>query len=113
MQVIERRQIGDVHVWAIDGGIDRTTHDQFVEEMYRILDAGGKKVVLDFSRLTYISSMSLGTLVRIHSRFKKTGAGLKFADLHTNVGEILHFAHLDRIFDLYKAVDDAVQAFAE
>ena len=113
MQVIERRQVGDVHIWAVDGGLDRTTHDQFVEEMYRILEAGEKKVVLDFSRLSYISSMSLGTLVRIHSRFNKEGAALKFANLHTNVGEILHFAHLDRVFDLYGTVDEAVQAFAE
>ncbi|MBN2584889.1 MAG: STAS domain-containing protein [Planctomycetes bacterium] len=111
MQIIERRQIGDVHVWSIDGGLDRTTHDQFVEDMYRILESGARKVVLDFSRLTYISSISLGTLVRVHSHFSKNDASLKFASLHTNVTEILRFAHLDRIFDLYKDVNEAVASF--
>ena len=111
MQIIERRQVGDVHVWSIDGGLDHTTHDQFMAEMDRILASGDRKVVLDFSRLTYISSLSLGTLVRVHARFKKSVATLRFAGLHTNVTQILRFAHLDRIFDLYGTVNDAVSAF--
>lgn len=111
MQIKERKQIGDVHVWAIDGGVDSTTHDQFVEAMQAILDQGETKVVLDLTELTYINSMGLGTLVRLHGRFKKAGAGLKFANLHTNVGAVLRFAHLDHLFDLYDDVPEAVQAF--
>jgi len=111
MQIIERKQIGDVHVWSIDGGLDHTTHDQFATEMDRILKAGERKVVLDFGRLTYISSVALGTLIRVQARFKKSGASLKFAGLHTNVTEILRFAHLDRVFDLYKNVNEAVATF--
>jgi len=116
MQIVERKQLGDVHVWAIDGGIDRTTHDEFISDMQRILNSGEKgivKVVLDLNRLTYISSIGLGTLVRIHNRFQKAGAGLKFANLHTNVGSILHFSHLDRVFDLYPNVEEAVAAFGD
>lgn len=113
MQIVERKQIGDVHVWSIDGGIDRSTYDEFVADMQRIIDLGDRKVVLDLRRLTYISSLGLGILVRIHSRFKKAGASLKFANLQTNVGRILEFAHLDRVFDLYPTVDEAVRAFHE
>jgi anti-sigma B factor antagonist len=111
MQIVDRRRVGDVHIWAIDGGLDRSTHEAFMAEMQRILDAGEKKVVLDFTRLTYISSLSLGTLVRTHNRFKKAGAGLKFANLHTNVVDIIHFARLDRVFDLYPTIDKAIAAF--
>jgi anti-anti-sigma factor len=111
MQIIERKTRGDVHIWAIDGGIDRSTHDLFLAEMQKILAAGSGKVVLDFSRLTYISSLSLGTLVRVHSRFKKVGAGLKFANLHTNVTDILRFTRLDHVFDLYEDVEAAVRSF--
>ena len=116
MQIREQKQVGDVHVWAIDGGIDRTTHDEFISDMQHILNSGAKgtvKVVLDLARLTYISSIGLGTLVRVHNRFKKAGAGLKFANLHTNVGSILHFSHLDRVFDLYPSIDEAVEAFGQ
>lgn len=112
MQVLERKQVGDVHIWAIDGGLDRTTHDQFVADMQRVLDTGDKKIVLDLERLTYISSMGLGTLVRVHGRFKKAGGDLKFANLNTTVGEVLRFAHLDGVFDLYSSVDEAVNAMA-
>jgi len=116
MQIVERKQVGNVHVWAIDGGIDRTTHDEFIADMQRILNSGEKgtvKVVLDLTRLTYISSLGLGTLVRVHNRFNKAGAGLKFANLHTNVGSVLHFSHLDRVFDLYGTVDEAIKAFGQ
>lgn len=116
MQIVERKQAGEVHVYAIDGGIDRSTHDEFVGEMQAILDAaapGGLKIVLDLGRLTYISSLGLGTLLRVHGRFKKAGSAIKFASLHTNVGDILHFAHLDRVFDLYRTVDEAVTSFQD
>lgn len=112
MQIIERKKVRDVHVWAIDGGLDRTTHDAFVAEMQRILDAGARKVVLDFTRLTYLSSLCLGALVRVHGRFKKAGADLKFANLHTNAVDILRFVRLDRVFDIYDDVDGAVRSFA-
>ena len=111
MQIVERKRIGNVHVWAIDGGIDRTTHDEFVDEMQRILNAGERKVVLDLGRLTYINSLGLGTLVRVHNRFKAAGASLKFANLHTAIGEILRMSRLNRVFDLYKSVEAAVEAF--
>jgi len=111
MQIIDRKRVGDVTVWAIDGGLDSTTHDEFLAEMQHILAAGEKKVVLDCSHLTYISSLGLGTFVRIHHRFKKAGAGLKFAKLHSNVADIIHFARLDDIFDVFPAVEDALRAF--
>ena len=111
MQIVDRKRIGDVSVWAIDGGLDATTHDEFLADMQHILDAGEKKVVLDCSRLSYVSSLSLGTFVRVHNRFKKAGAALKFANLQSNVADIIHFARLDDIFDLYPTLDDALRAF--
>lgn len=113
MKIGERRQVGDVHVWAVDGGIDQTTHDEFVAEMQKALDAGEKKLVLDLGRLSYIGSLGLGTLVRLHSRFKNAGASLKFANLHHNIVGILKFTHLDRVFDLYDTVEHAVRAHGE
>ena len=111
MEIVDRKRVGDVSVWAIDGGLDRTTHDEFLAEMQHILDAGEKKAVLDFSRLTYISSLSLATLIRVHHRFKKAGAVLKFANLHTNVVGIIHLTGLDSVFDLHSSINDALRAF--
>jgi anti-sigma B factor antagonist len=112
MQIVERRRVGDVHVWAIDGGIDYTTQEEFLAEMQRVLDAGERRVVLDFHKLSYISSWGLGLLLRVHKRYKNAGADLKFADLHTSVGDVLRLSHLDRVFDLYPTVDDAIRSFA-
>lgn len=111
MQIRQRRQVGDVHVWTLDGGIDGTTNDLFVNEMQAVLDRGEKKIVLDLKDLSYISSMGLGTLLRVHKRFKAAGTRLKFANLHTTVGTLLRLTHLDSIFDLYNTVDDAVRSF--
>lgn len=112
MQIRERKRVGDVHIWTLDGGIDDTTHDLFINEMQAILNRGEKKVVLDLRHLSYISSMGLGTLLRVHGRFNTAGARLKFANLHTAVGTLLRITHLDGIFDLYNTVDDAVRSFA-
>lgn len=114
MKIRERKQHDGVQVYAIDGGIDHTTHDEFIAEMQHIIDTtpkGELKVILDFEHLTFIGSLGLGTLLRLHHRFHAAGGQLKFARLHTNIGRVLQFSRLDRVFDLYPDIESAAASF--
>ncbi len=101
-----------VAVLALDGGLDHSNRDMFVETMDRLLAEGTKHAVLDLQRLTYISSWGLAALVKVHHHWAVRGGRLAFANLHGAVARVLHLARLDRLFDLYETVEEAARAVA-
>jgi len=113
MEIHERPSgIQGVTLLALDGGLDHTNTDTFVQAMYKALDGGSSCVVLDLGRLSYISSWGLGSLVRVHHHFATRGGRVAFANLHSAVASILRLSHLDRLFDLYPTVEATLTAVA-
>ena len=102
-----------IRLLALDGGLDHTNTDQFIETMYRLLDEGAPCVVLDLARLSYVSSWGLSSLVRVHHHFATRGGRVAFANLHTAVATILRLSHLDRLFDLHPTVPAALAAISK
>ena len=106
-------EVEGVRLLALDGGLDHTNTDEFIETMYRLLEEGSPCVVLDFERLTYVSSWGLSSLVRVHHHYATRGGRIAFANLHTAVATILRLSHLDRLFDLYPTVAKALKTLSK
>ena len=104
--------IPGVMLLALDGGLDHTNIEAFVQAMYKALDGGASCVVLDLQHLTYIASWGLGSLVRVHHHFAAREGRIVFANLHSAVATILRISRLDRLFDLYPTVEAALKAIA-
>ncbi|MBM4019725.1 MAG: STAS domain-containing protein [Planctomycetes bacterium] len=101
-----------VTLLAVDGGLDHTTTPLLVSRMDALLQEGASRVVLDLSRLTYASSWGLAAMVRVHHHFAARGGRVAFADLHSAVATVLRLSRLDRLFDLYPTVEDALRSIA-
>lgn len=97
----------DVLIIAADGGINRQTGGQFVEEVLGLIDGGQAKIIVDCEKLSYISSYGLGVLLRLHKRARTAGGDVKIANIHSRVAELLNLVHLNRIFDIYPDVNRA------
>ena len=106
-------EVEGVRLLALDGGLDHTNTDEFIETMYRLLEEGAPCVVLDLERLTYVSSWGLSSLVRVHHHYAARGGRIAFANLHTAVASIVRLSHLDRLFDLYPTVPAALAAISK
>lgn len=74
-----------------------------------VLD-GRTKMVLDCGKLEYITSMGLGTLVRVNSRMKKLGGDVKLANVHGVVAQVIGVVGLNKLFQIYGSTDEAVAA---
>jgi len=101
-----------VTLLALDGGLDHTTTAIFIARMDAILDEGVGRVVLDLGHLTYASSLGLAAMVRVHHHYAARGGKIAFANLHTAIATILRVSRLDRLFDLYPTVPEAVRSIA-
>ncbi len=71
------------------------------DRLYREVSAlipGSKRVVLDFTDLTHMDSMGLGTLVRLYVHAKSTGCVLDLLNVGTSVRQLLGITHMMQVF---------------
>ena len=92
----------DVVILSADGGIDSTNAEELVSELGKLVDAGARKLIVDCSRLGFISSYGIAVLVRLHK---------KLAELESRVARLIELVGLERVFQIYPNVDGARNAF--
>ncbi len=101
----------DVLVLSADGGLDSHNAEEFVNELGRLVEAGARKLIVDCSRLGYISSYGIAVLVRLHKKLAVRGGDVKLAAVDTMVARLIQVTGLDRVFQLYANLDEARRAF--
>lgn len=103
--------IADVFVLLPEGRLDARAAPE-LEDAFATLEAQElKKVIVDFSQSSYISSSCLRVmLVRIR-KLRQTGGDVKLCCLPDKIGKVFHIAGLDAIFDIFPSEEQAVQAF--
>lgn len=101
----------DVLVLAVDGGLDMHTSRQFTESVQKIAALGVKKIVIDCSRLSYISSTGIAALLLLHKRMTGRGAHVKVAGAKSAIVDVLRMTRLDGVFELHPDVSRAMLDF--
>ena len=91
------------------GKLDAYTADDFFGCVQEQIDAGINNVIIDCSDLDYLSSVGVGTLIRIHHRTKKQNANVLYAALKGPVLDVLRLVHLDNLLGVYATIDDATE----
>ncbi len=76
-----------------------------------ILDEGKKDVVLDLSKISFISSLVSASLVYMLKRAKEAGGNLVLCGLQEKVKEVLAATNLDKIFDIFPDRKTAISQF--
>ena len=72
----------DICIVACTGRIDTGNYSDAESAMTYIVDAGHKRLVLDFPALDYISSAGLRTLVSLAKRIKRENGVLAVASMN-------------------------------
>ena len=98
-------------ILGADGGLNSNNATQFLEQLESLVDAGVNKIIVDCSRLDYISSYGIGLLVRLHKKLAKHGGDVKVAAPKSFVLQALAVMHMGKIFEIYPDVDQARLAF--
>lgn len=109
----EYKQVGkdkDIVAVVLSGTLDESNYNFLLECVSEEILEGRKKLILDCVDLTFISSMGLGMLVRVHSRMKKLGGDVKLAAVQGMVANVLGVVGLNKIFNIYPTVGEAIAA---
>lgn len=78
-----------------------------------INEADGITLVLDFSKVRFMSSAVLGLLIKISKRIYERQGRLALCAIGPKIYEIFKITRLTKIFDIYGDVDTALRRLAE
>ena len=107
MEVKEEKR-GDVKIIGLRGRLDAETSPSVEKRLMNLMDQGERRLVFDFSELTYISSSGLRVLIEVVRNLQKTNGKLALAALSDHVLEIIKIAGFTSIFSIYPTCDEAV-----
>jgi anti-anti-sigma factor len=97
----------------LSGHIDAATNkafDQVLADPYR---NKFKNVVIDFSRVEYINSTGISTIIRAYRDFRSLGGEMVLAQVPREVGLSMHYLGLTAIVPFLKDVQSAVTYFRD
>lgn len=102
---------GEVAIVQLNGRLDANTSGEVETQLIPVFDSGEKKIIIDFSRLDYISSAGLRVLLLAAKKSKALNSELKLSGLKPHVIEVFDIAGFSAIFSIYGTNEDAINAF--
>ena len=95
---------GDIAVVSCHGKLVAGVTDILYKEVSQLIP-NTKRIVLDFTDLTHMDSMGLGTVVRLYVSARTAGCELKLINLGTRVRELLRISNLLSVFENIEEFD--------
>lgn len=111
MQLVESRQ-GGALVVALEGRLDSASCSNFEKTMIAHLDAGAKHIVLDLSKLEYVSSAGLRSMLVAAKKSAGASSRIAVSGLTGNVLQVFEIAGFRSYFTVFPSAEEAVKASA-
>jgi anti-sigma B factor antagonist len=111
---VEVSEIGDVTVVRfVDRKIlDTANIQELGDELSSLVESDNRKsLLLNFSRVEFLSSAALNKLILLDRAVKKQGGRLKLCSLRPEIQEVFVITRLNQIFDIYDEESDALASF--
>ena len=83
---------------------------QFDNDIKDLLKAQEKKIILDFSKLDYLDSTGVGSLVMCAGHIRQAGGEVAIAGAHGMTMQTLRLTRVDQIVPLYPTVQSAAES---
>jgi anti-sigma B factor antagonist/stage II sporulation protein AA (anti-sigma F factor antagonist) len=108
---ISEERYGNVLVLTPTGRIDNSTTDGLkagLDAYIASCRADGDRLVLDFSKVDYISSVGLRVLMLAAKQIREQGGTIVVAALQPVVREIFEISRFDLVFQCFRSVREAL-----
>ncbi len=110
---LERSDQGSVRILAIEGYLDAHTAPAFETAIEGEIRSGKVRLVVDCSRLTYISSAGLGVFMSFLEEIREQGGDIKLAAITPKVFQVFDVLGFPQLFDITSSVNSAVARFSQ
>jgi len=95
----------------IDAAImDSLQIQQIASELYDLIDNQDRRyILLDFSKIKFFSSQTLGVILNLHKKIAERKGWLGICGLKKDLHKVFKLTRLDKIFNFYDSEDQALR----
>src|SRR5271155_1773749 len=111
MEINEERQ-GEIVVLTPAGRINNDTSQEFQTRLLASVGSAAATVLIDFSRVEYISSAGLRALMMASKQSKATNGRLAVAGLTPMVKEIFAISRFSMVVQVFETTAEAIKALS-
>ncbi len=104
-------QNGEIMVVELGGHVDQSNSYQLERLFDNIIESGCYRVIVDFSKVYYMSSAGWGVFVGEIKRFRDRGGDIKLANMNPEIYEVYQMLEFYHILDDYPSVEAAAASF--
>ena len=108
---IDRSDEGHVRILALDGYLDAHTAPVFEKAIQEEFESGRKNIVVDCSKLTYISSAGLGVFMSFIEEIRDAGGDIRLAGIVPKVYQVFEVLGFPSLFQIFDATPAAIASF--
>jgi anti-sigma B factor antagonist len=102
---ITKDMFNDMPVINLVGKLDTITSPDLQDKLIPIISEGHKKVLLNFTDITYISSSGLRVLLVGQKSLKPTGGEVILVGVNDSLKEIFNISGFTALFTFYDTLD--------
>lgn len=106
---IETREVDGVAVVHPEGFINAHTVRQFEVSLEALVQAGRFQILLNCTRLSYISSAGLGAIMGLIETVRENGGDIQLCDLQENVYAIFDTLGFTQLYKVFPTEAEALQ----
>ena len=86
---------------------------KFRSTLKELIDEGKTNVVLDLGKVKFMNSSGLGILIGGLTTMRNADGDLRICNTMERIESMLMVSQLNRVFELYSTVEEAVNSFSE
>ncbi len=97
---ISARREDRTHIVELSGAASMDTADELRKQLLRLPDETAPHLILDLSKLVFISSIGLSALVAVEERARQLGGVTRLVNPTRAVARVLHLTQIDSLLQV-------------
>src|SRR3954453_12697205 len=107
---VQAERLGDVALLSVEGAADLGTVPDFAAQLWRVVDAGEGRILIDLSDTQFIDSRMVELLLSAAERLRRLGGGIAICCGGSDIHRVLDLCGVTRIMPVKASREEAIAA---
>ena len=107
---VQADRVGDTAVLAVEGEADLATVPDFADQLWRVVDSGEPRIVVDLSDALFIDSRMVELLLKAAERVRRIGGRVAICCGGESISQVLDLCGVGRVIPVVATREQAIAA---